>query len=141
VTFAGALPSADLGGSSDYSSGMLEGLSGEGFREQVNLPRLSRRLKAQEKPLVGKIRGCHCPARGRYNSGDCFKAKEVAIPLPKCLEVFNSGFLDTDHVYSGYVELQPASESSLLFFTRGRSLSNVKLLRPCLFGRLGCPVW
>jgi len=42
VTLAGAILSADLGGSSDYSSGMLEGLSGEGFREQVILPRQSR---------------------------------------------------------------------------------------------------
>jgi len=63
VTFAGAFLSADLGGSSDYSSGKLEGLSGEGFREQVSLPRLSRRLRAQENPLVGKLRGCHLPKR------------------------------------------------------------------------------
>lgn len=42
MTPAGADLSADLGGSSDYSSGMLEGLSGEGFREQVILPRQSR---------------------------------------------------------------------------------------------------
>jgi len=88
VTFAGAFLSADLGGSSDYSSGKLEGLSGEGFREQVSLPRLSRRLRAQEKPLVGKFRGCHLPM-GRCNSGDCSKAKGIAIPLPECLEVFN----------------------------------------------------
>lgn len=54
VSLAGASASADLGGSSDYSSARLEGLSGEGFRVQVSLPRLSRPLEAQEKPLIGK---------------------------------------------------------------------------------------
>lgn len=61
VTLAGATPSADLGGSSDYSSARLEGLSGEGFRVQVSLPRLSRPLEAQEMPLIGKSpSGYHC---------------------------------------------------------------------------------
>lgn len=62
VTLAGANASADLGGSSDYSSARLEGLSGEGFRVQVSLPRLSRPLEAQEMPLIGKSpSGYHCP--------------------------------------------------------------------------------
>jgi len=40
----GAVSSADLGGSSDDSRGRREGQSGEGFREQVSLPRVSRLL-------------------------------------------------------------------------------------------------
>jgi len=55
VTLAGATASADLGSSSDYSSERLEGLSGEGFRAQVILPRLSRSLGVQAMPLIGKI--------------------------------------------------------------------------------------
>lgn len=62
VTVVEALPGADLGGSSDYSSARLEGLRGEGFREQVTLPRLSRQLKTREKPLVGKF---HCEGRAQ----------------------------------------------------------------------------
>jgi len=46
---------ADLGGSSDYSSERLEDLSGEGFRVQVTLPRLSRWLRTQARPLVEKL--------------------------------------------------------------------------------------
>jgi len=46
--------SADLGGSSDYSSVMLENRRGEGFRDQVNLPRLSRKLCTEVNPLLGK---------------------------------------------------------------------------------------
>lgn len=52
-----AIISADLGSSSNESSETLNelvGLSGEGFREQVGLPRLSRPLGGQETPVIGK---------------------------------------------------------------------------------------
>jgi len=66
---SGAFPGADLGGSSDYSSARLEGLRGEGFREQVTLPRLSRLLKAKEKPLVGKIHCAFGTQRDQFTHG------------------------------------------------------------------------
>jgi len=83
VTSVGAVSSADLGGSSDYSSERLEGLSGEGFRVQVILPRLSRRLKTQEKPLVGKFQSAYKVQGLCVYLGECLTAKGVAIPLPQ----------------------------------------------------------
>ena len=61
MTLTGATASADLGGSSDYSSVRLEGLSGEGFRVQVSLPRLSRPLEAQAM-LIWKVTRVVSPA-------------------------------------------------------------------------------
>jgi len=96
---------------------MLEGLSGEGFHEQVTLPWLSRQLMTQEIPLVGKFfewgghllhhwcmsyskRGCHSPAK----SG---------------VESLKLGILERG-VFSLVTCQDSALESFLLFFTWGR---------------------
>lgn len=63
---------------------MLEGLSGEGFHEQVTLPWLSRQLMTQEIPLVGKFfEWGGRPTGTCFTIGVCHTAKGVAIPLPK----------------------------------------------------------
>jgi len=64
----GAVSSADLGGSSDDSRGRREGQSGEGFREQVSLPRVSRLLCEWEILYLESAAGGGGPPSPAYQS-------------------------------------------------------------------------
>jgi len=118
VTPTRVCSSADLGGSSDYSSEMLEGRRGEGFRVQVTLSQVSRSLGAQTifvwKDLVGQDK-----TLGSFLSNGCYVPQLRGSILPRHVRQCSvtGHWRQYTYKHPWRRDLSPDLESFLFFFT------------------------